>query len=116
VITPDLQSVSIFVRPGVTDMRKQANGLSLVVEEYMDENPGSGSLYLFCNREKKLLKCLWWDRNGFWLFQKRLEKGRFPWPNTDEEARRISSDQLLMLLSGIDFWNAHQALEYQQMN
>ncbi len=116
MITPDLQSVSIFVRPGVTDMRKQANGLSLVVEEYMDENPGSGSLYLFCNREKKLLKCLWWDRNGFWLFQKRLEKGRFPWPNTDEEARRISPDQLLMLLSGIDFWNAHQALEYQQMN
>ena len=112
----DFESVVIFIRPGVTDMRKQANGLSIVVEQQMRENPGSGSLFLFCNREKKLLKGLWWDRNGFWLAQKRLEKGRFPWPNTEEDARQISSDQLLMLLSGIDFWNAHQNIEYESMN
>lgn len=112
----DFESVSIFIRPGITDMRKQVNGLSIIVDEKMNENPGSGSLYLFCNREKKLLKCLWWDRNGFCLWQKRVEKGRFPWPNTDEEARRINPDQLMMLLSGIDFWNAHQNLEYQYLN
>lgn len=116
MIVPDLQNVSIFVRPGSTDMRKQANGLSFLVEELMEQDPGSGNLYLFCNREKKLLKCLWWDRNGFWLAQKRLEKGRFPWPNTDEEARVISTEQLMMLLSGIDFWNAHQSVRYQQIN
>jgi transposase len=116
MIIPDLQSVSIFIRPGVTDMRKQANGLSFVIEDSMEEDPGSGNLYLFCNREKKLIKCLWWDRNGFWLAQKRLEKGRFPWPNTDEEAHLISPEQLLMLLSGIDFWNAHQSIEYRHMN
>ncbi len=113
---PDIESVTIFIRPGITDMRKQANGLSLIVEEIMEENPGSGNLYLFCNREKKLLKCLWWDRNGFCLWQKRLEKGRFPWPNSSEEARQISTEQLMMVLSGIDFWNAHQSVEYQQMN
>ena len=90
----DFESVDVFIRPGVTDMRKQANGLSIVVEQQMRENPGSGSLFLFCNREKKLLKGLWWDRNGFWLAQKRLEKGRFPWPNTEEDARQISSDCL----------------------
>lgn len=112
----DLDSVVIFIRPGVTDMRKQANGLSIVVEQLMQENPGSGSMFLFCNREKKLLKGLWWDRNGFWLAQKRLEKGRFPWPNTEEDARQISSDQLSMLLAGIDFWNAHQNIEYESMN
>jgi transposase len=116
MIVPDLQNVLIFVRPGITDMRKQANGLSFLVEEQMELDPGSGNLYLFCNREKKLLKCLWWDRNGFWLAQKRLEKGRFPWPNTNEEARVISTEQLIMLLSGIDFWNAHQSVSYQQIN
>lgn len=116
MIIPDLHNASIFVRPGSTDMRKQANGLSLVVEEAMNENPGSGSLFLFCNREKKLLKGLWWDRNGFWLAQKRLEKGRFPWPNTEEDAKRISTEQLMMILSGIDFWNAHQSVSYQQIN
>jgi transposase len=116
MIAPDLQSVSIFVRPGITDMRKAANGLSLVIENLMEKDPGSGNLYLFCNREKKLIKCLWWDCNGFWLAQKRLEKGRFPWPNTEEEAQLITPDQLAMLLSGIDFWNAHQSIEYRYMN
>ncbi len=74
MIAPDLQSLSIFLRLGITDMRKQADGLSIIIEDLMEEDPGSGNLYLFCNREKKLLKCLWWDRNGFWLAQKRLEK------------------------------------------
>ena len=46
----DLESVSIFIRPGATDMRKQVNGLSVIVDEQMAQNPGSGSLYLFCSR------------------------------------------------------------------
>ena len=72
----DLESVSIFIRPGATDMRKQSNGLSIIVNEQMHENPGSGNLYLFCSRNKRLLKCLWWDRNGFCLCQKRVENSR----------------------------------------
>ena len=116
MIAPDLSTVTIFVRPGVTDMRKQANGLSLMVEEQMELDPGSGNLFLFCNKERKLLKCLWWDRNGFWLAQKRLESGKFPWPLTMEQARQIRTEELGMLLSGIDFWNAHQSISYQQIN
>ena len=58
----DLESVSIFIRPGATDMRKQSNGLSMIVNEQMHENPGSGNLYLFWSRNKRLLKCLWRDR------------------------------------------------------
>ena len=111
----DLESVSIFIRPGATDMRKQSNGLSIIVNEQMHENPGSGNLYLFCSRNRRLLKCLWWDRNGFCLCQKRVENSRFPWPNSEEQARRISRRQLMMLLAGIDFWSAHERIEYEDM-
>jgi transposase len=112
----DLHSLEIFIRPGVTDMRKQTNGLSLIVEENMQKNPGSGNLYLFCNRNRRLIKALYWDRNGFCLWQKRLERDKFPWPSNNREAHQISEDQLMMLLSGIDFWHMHQELHYQQMN
>jgi transposase len=47
----------------------------------------SGAVYLFCNRERKLLKALWWDKTGFWLCQKRLEKEKYPWPETKEAAQ-----------------------------
>lgn len=113
---PDFTSVQIYIRPGVTDMRKQVNGLSLITEEEMELPLGTGSLFLFCSRDRKLLKCIWWDRNGFCLWQKRLEKGKYPWPETEQQARKISSDQLKMLLDGIDFWNAHQVIRYEEMN
>lgn len=73
-----LENLQIYVRPGVTDMRKQINGLSIIAAEEMALDPGSGSLFLFCSRDKKLMKCIYWDRNGFCLWQKRLEKGKFP--------------------------------------
>ena len=109
----DLESVSIFIRPGATDMRKQVNGLSVIVDEQMAQNPGSGSLYLFCSRNRRLIKCLWWDRNGFCLCQKRVESGRFPWPGSREEVHQISREELMMMLAGIDFWSAHQEIEYE---
>ena len=113
---PDLSAIQIYVRPGVTDMRKQINGLSIIAEEEMELNPGSGNLFLFCSRNRKLLKSIWWDRNGFCLWQKRLEKGKFPWPNTEQQAREISENQLKMLLDGIDFWNAYQIIRFEEMN
>ncbi|MCK4543493.1 MAG: IS66 family insertion sequence element accessory protein TnpB [Spirochaetales bacterium] len=64
----DLASVHIFIKPGKTDMRKQINGLSVLIEPEMGKAPFSGCLFLFCNRNKKLLKGLYWDRNGFCLF------------------------------------------------
>ena len=66
-MTVDLEKVRIFVRPGVTDMRKQINGLSIIVEAEMLQEPFSGNLFLFCGRTKTVLKALYWDRNGFWL-------------------------------------------------
>ena len=112
----DVTSVSIFVRPGVTDMRKAINGLSMLASEQMQQDPLSGSLFLFCNRYRRIMKALYWDRNGFCLWQKRLEKDRFPWPASEEAARTISAEQLQMLLDGIDFWRAHQQLQYRSVS
>ena len=112
----DLGRVAIYVRPGVTDMRKQINGLALIVTESMGEDPLSGALFLFCNRWRRILKCLYWDRNGFCLWQKRLERDRFPWPHSEQAARAISSEELKMLLSGIDFWGAHQAIDFSAVS
>jgi transposase len=76
----------------------------------MELNPLSGSVFLFCNRSRKLLKAVWWDQTGFWLSQKRLEKDKFPWPEHEQAAEEIRVEEVNMLLSGIDFWKAHKPL------
>jgi len=112
----DLNKVRIYIRPGRTDLRKAVNGLAVLVEQQMSGEPFSGNVYLFCNRERKLLKALWWDRNGFWLCQKRLEKDKFPWPQTNEAAQELSNEQIIMLLQGIDFFKAHKTLYYKKVS
>lgn len=104
--------MKIFIRPGATDLRKQINGLATLVQTAMGKDPLSGNLFLFVNREKRLMKALYWDRSGFCLWMKRLERDRFPWPKSEEAAREIDVEQLRMELAGIDFWNAHQNLTY----
>ena len=125
----DFSKIKIFVRPGVTDLRKQMAGLSVVVQNCLEENPFSGNLYLFCNRRRNLLKILYWDLNGFccWLVgcfatcspqhpgQKRLEKDRFSWPRDEEATRQITKRDLQLLLEGLDIWNAHKALHYTEV-
>ena len=111
----DISAVTIYVRPGVTDMRQAINGLSVSASEQMEADPLSGSLFLFCNRYRRILKCLYWDRNGFCLWHKRLERDRFPWPQSEEQIREISGEQLKMLLDGIDFWHAHQNISYSSV-
>ena len=84
----DWTNTRIFIRPGKTDMRKQSGGLSVLVEQELECDPFSGSLYLFCNRRRNLMKVLYWDRNGFCLWGKKLEKHRFPWPDSEEAVRK----------------------------
>ena len=117
MITLEVGEARIFVRPGTTDMRKQINGLAVIVEQQMEANVFEPALFLFCNSARRILKALYWDRNGFCLWQKRLEKHRFPWPrNADAARREIDSQKLQMLLEGIDFWSAHQELHYTQVS
>lgn len=108
----DFSKVAIYIRPGVTDMRKAITGLSVIVAEQMASDPLSGSLFLFCNRQRRILKCLYWDATGFCLWQKRLEKHRFPWPNDKQTARQLRTEELRMLLAGIDFFRAHREVTY----
>jgi transposase len=115
-MTIDLSKARIFIRPGRTDLRKAVNGLAVLIEQQMAGEPFSGNVYLFCNRDRKLIKAVWWERNGFWMSQKRLEKDQFPWPQTSEAARELSGEELGMLLQGIDFFKAHKALYYKKVS
>ena len=111
----DLSQVRIFVKPGATDMRKQQAGLAVVVQNIMQTDPFTGSLYLFCNRKRNLLKILYWEKNGFCVWQKRLEQDTFPWPKDETDAREINARQLRLLLEGLDIWRAHKKINYTEV-
>jgi len=108
-----LESGRVYVAVGSTDMRKAINGLSILVEQAMDQNPFSGDLFVFCNRLRTIVKILYWDHNGFCLWHKRLEKDRFKWPQSIDEVITIDQRQLQWLLSGLDITAAHRQLYYQ---
>lgn len=111
-----VERIAIHLRPGATDLRKGINGLIGIVEDQMKLDTLSGSLFLFCNAQRKLLKALYWDTTGFCLWQKRLESHyRFPWPQSPQEALAIDVKQLRMMLSGIDCWAAHEPLKYESV-
>jgi transposase len=111
----DLEKVDIYVRPGKTDMRKQINGLSVIVQEELKLDPFSGALFLFCNKRRHLLKILYWDRTGYCMWLKRLEKDRFPWPKDGSEVQQIDPEKLRQLLAGINFWQAHEEVKYSSV-
>jgi transposase len=112
---PGFHNARIFVRPGATDMRKAAGSLTSLASESMGQDPLSGSLFVFCNRRRNILKIVYWDRNGFCLWLKKLEKGRFPWPDRADTVVTIAEEQLSWLLRQIDFWNADEVLEYSRV-
>ncbi len=92
----------VFLAPGSTDMRKAINTLSIRVEDTLRLDPFSGHLFVFCNRGRTILKVLYWDRNGFCLWQKRLEKHRFNWPQNKDEVMEIGTRELSFILEGLD--------------
>ena len=105
----------VYIAPGVTDMRKAINGLSLLVTDQMELDPFSGHFFAFCNRKRDMVKILYWDRNGFCLWQKRLEKDRFRWPDTPEDVLAVQSHELAWLLDGLSLEQrtAHRELHYE---
>ena len=95
--------VKIYLACGVTDMRRGFDGLATMAQEVLKQDPFAGHLFAFRGRRGDLIKVLYWDGQGFCLFAKRLEKGRFTWPVTQDGAVTLSPAQLSMLLEGLEW-------------
>jgi len=93
----------IWIVAGVTDMRRGFVGLSGMVQTALQESPFSGQVYIFRGRRGDLIKVLWFDGDGLCLFAKRLERGRFIWPQATNGTVSLTPAQLAMLLEGIDW-------------
>jgi transposase len=94
---------SIWIAAGFTDLRRGFTGLSGMVQTTLQENPFSGHVFVFRGRRGDLIKMLWWDGDGLCLFAKRLERGRFIWPQATSGTVSLTRAQLSMLLEGIDW-------------
>ena len=107
--------VQVYLAVGATDMRKAINGLSILVQQHLGKDPVGGQYFAFSNRRGTLIKVLYWDHNGFCLWQKRLERHRFRWPRTAEQVMAIEAKQWEWLLAGVDMSQAHEKLEYRTL-
>src|ERR1700677_2286675 len=111
----------VYLACGATDLRKSIDGLAAVVQYSFELDPFGGAWFVFCNRDRDKLKILLWDHNGFWLYYRRLEKGRFKWPVAQSTPQPgvaraamqvITRRQLSWLLEGLSLEQrrAHQPL------
>ena len=112
----DFSNTRIFLRPGTTNMRTGKENLMYVITDIMEQDPFSGAVFMFCNNQRKHLKLIWCDTNGFWIAQKILEKGQWPWSDTIEEAREIKIDEVKMLLKGIDFFCTYELMKFESID
>lgn len=96
-------NVRIYLACGVTDMRRGFDSLAAQVQTMLKLDPHDGALYAFRGRRGDLIKILWWDGQGLCLFSKRLERGRFVWPQAREGSVALTAAQVSMLLEGIDW-------------
>jgi transposase len=108
----------IYLATGATDMRKGFNGLYGIVRDRLQCDPLSGHVFLFSNAQRNRLKVLFWDRSGLWVCSKRLEKGRFHWPDSGDTVGKIvlSHEEFAMLLGGIDLGQARPRRWYRKVS
>ena len=94
----------IYLAAGTTDLRKNFDGLYGLVRDRLSCDPLSGHIFLFSNAQRNRLKLIFWDGSGLWVCAKRLERGRFRWPEaTGQEAKvTLSQEELMLLIGGID--------------
>lgn len=93
----------VWLAAGITDMRKGMDGLAALAQTVLAQNPFSGHVFVFRGRRGDLVKLVWFDGDGMCLFAKRLERGRFVWPQATSGSVSLSAAQLSMLLEGIDW-------------
>ena len=95
-------------------MRKQFDSLAAIVSGTLKQDPHTGHIFVFCNRRKNRLKLLFWERSGFWVCAKRLERGTFAWPESSSKTIEMSSPELAVILAGIDLRDARKRRWYDR--
>ena len=91
----------IYIVKNVTDFRKGIDGYASIIQDLYQISPFQDTLFIFCNKHRNKIKCLYWNENGFWLLYKRLEKGHFQFPVRDDGIATITKQQLRWLLEGL---------------
>jgi len=104
MMRPDAGLPRVYLCVEPVDFRKSIDGLSLLVEQQLNLNPFESVLFVFINRRRDKIKILYWERNGFCLWYKRLEKQRFKWPDQAAATLVLNGEQLNWLLDGFDLW------------
>lgn len=113
LVVPDNSSIYLRLEP--TDMRKSINGLSIMVVELVKQNPQSGHLFLFRNRKGDKMKALYYEQNGFTLWYRRLEKGKYIFPRNAEGVIELDKEHFAWLLASDKYarWDALQQQTYE---
>ena len=106
-----VEQVRVHLCREPVDFRKGAEGLAALVRETMKSDPFSGAVYVFRAKRADRVKLIYWDGTGVCLFAKRLEDGKFRWPNVHDGVMRLSAAELAALLEGLDWKRVHAARE-----
>jgi transposase len=115
MLRPDRSIERVYLHRAPVDMRKQIDGLAILAKDVIQQDPTSGALFAFINARRNKLKLLLWERNGFVIWYKRLERDKFHWPRSGEQHVVIlTGEQLNWLLDGYDVWRMkpHEALRF----
>ena len=111
-------TVRVFLCVEPTDMRRSFDGLAIMVEQIIDQDPLSGHLFVFCNKRADRVKLLYWDRDGYAIWYKRLEQGVFRLPRRSDESDpasvEVEAAELTMLLEGIDLSSVKRSSRYRR--
>src|SRR2546430_11481281 len=113
MLRPDRGIERVYLHRAPVDMRKQIDGLAILARDVIQQDPLQGAMFAFINARRNKLKILVWERNGFILWYKRLERHRFHWPRVGEAVLTLSGVELNRLLDGYDVWmKPHEALHF----
>lgn len=117
VMRPPDTLLEVFLYRDPVDFRKSYRGLGAIVELELGHNPFSGALYVFINRSRNKIKCLFWETNGFVLYYKSLAEEKFLWPKTENELLTITGQQMNWLLDGYDIsrLKPHKKIHYKSL-
>ena len=116
MIVPNRNSVRVWLYRRPTDMRKSYNGLSALAKHVLNEDPLSGALFVFINRRRTQLKCLYFDCDGYCIWAKRLERGLFQVSWSDDWKCSLDAKTLQHLIDGIDLKSVRQLTRFRRGN